>query len=297
MRDAGVRSEKRILARVLGATGLSRALLRAQSLLYRRGYLRVVNYHGTPPEDAASFEEHLRFYAGNFSSVTFEDFDRFLLDGVWRPSAPGLVLAFDDGLRANYDVAAPLLERYGFTGWFFVPVGFIDTPPERQTEFARAHKIFPFGAAPLDGRVAMSWEEIRRLAARHVVGCHTRTHRRLGSAVPPAVLDDEIAVARKDLEARLGRPVETFCWVGGEEAGYSATADRVVRAAGYRYAFMNDSAPIVTGTDPFRIQRTNIEASWSLDTLRFQLSGLMDVISGPKRKRVRRLIAQNGQDS
>ncbi len=289
--DFGIRREKKLLAKVLERSGVNAALLYAQSALLRRGYVRVVNYHGTPREHAATLERHMAFYAEHFSPVTPGDLERFFRDGEWIAPKPGLLISFDDGLRTNHDVAAPLLERYGFTGWFFVPVGFIDEPVETQTRFADEHLI-QIDDTPPDGRVAMSWPELRALARRHVVGCHTRTHLRLEPRVAPSRLEDEIIAARADLEDRVAHPVDAFCWVGGEEHTYSAEAARVIRRGGYRYGFMTNNAPLVPGTDPFQIQRTNIEAAWSLDVLRFQLSGVMDALYAPKRSRVNRLTAR-----
>lgn len=290
MQICGIRSEKLLLARTMAATGLSAFLLGAQSVIHRQGYVRAVNYHGTLPEHAALFEEHLRFYAEHFCPVTLGELDRFFKDGAWIAPKPGMVISFDDGLRSNFDVAAPILEKFGFTGWFFVPVGFIDAPVDEQRNFARAHAI-TYDQCPADGRLAMSWDELRALSIRHVVGSHTRTHRRMESRLPAADIQDEIAGARVDLEARLGRPVETFCWVGGEERNYSAEAASVVRQAGYRYGFMTNNAPLVPGTDQFQIQRTNIEAAWPLEIVRFQLSGVMDALYAAKRSRVNRLTA------
>ena len=286
-----IRREKLLLARALSATGVSAALLHAQTLLHPRGYVRVVNYHGTPPESADAFARQVAFYADHFSPVTPGDLERYFRDRRWVAPRPGLIISFDDGLRTNFDVAAPVLERFGFTGWFFVPVGFIDEPAEQQTLYARDHMI-QAGASPSDGRVAMSWDELRALARRHVVGCHTRTHLRLAATVAPARLEDEIVTARRDLEARLEHPVDSFCWVGGEERSYSAEAARVVRRAGYRYAFMTNNAPLATRTDPLQIQRTNIEADWPVDVVRFQLSGVMDALYAPKRGRVNALTAR-----
>jgi len=286
--DEGVRWEKRALARALAATGAARAMIGAQSLLRRGDYIRVVNYHGTPPADAASFERHAAFLAEHFAPVTAASLARFFEEGAWRAPKPGVIVSFDDGLRSNAEVAAPILERYGLVGWFFVPVAFVDEAPARQMAFADAHQIRVDHPYP-DGRVAMSWDELRALSARHVVGCHTRTHRRLAPTVAPADLEDEIISARADLAAGVGREVEAFCWVGGEEASYSAEAARVVRRAGYRFGFMTNNAPLRPGDDPLHIQRTNLESAWSLDVLRFQLSGLMDVAYLPKRRRVNQL--------
>lgn len=290
MDDVGVRRAKRLVARTFSLTGVSSALLRAQSLV-PRGYVRVVNYHGTPPEHAARFEAQVAWLAAHFAPVTEAALDDFFRTGRWGAPKPGIIVSFDDGLRSNYAVAAPTLERHGLVGWFFVPVGFIDTPPEAQRAFAEARQVQVDHAWP-DGRLAMSWDELRALSRRHVIGSHTRSHLRLGSEVAPAALEDEIVRTRDDLAAHLGKPANAFCWVGGEESSYSAEAARVVRRAGYRYAFMTNNAPIVASTDPLQLQRTNLEASWSLDVLRFQLSGVMDAAYAPKRERVNRLTAR-----
>lgn len=282
-----VRREKRWLAQGLAATGAAGAMLRAQSWAMPGGYLRVVNYHGTPPETRDALAAQLAFYARHFTGVTRDDLDRFFAEGRWHKDRPGLVISFDDGLRSNLDVAAPLLEAHGFTGWFFVPTDFVDEPEEGQVAFARAHQIQV--AAPEGERVALSWDELRALSARHVVGAHTRSHVRLSRALPDAALRREIHGSRARLEEALGRAVDTFCWVGGEEHSYSAEAARAVRDAGFRYGFMTNNAPVTARTDPMQIQRTNVESSWPVDVVRFQLSGLMDLLYTPKRRRVNAL--------
>jgi peptidoglycan/xylan/chitin deacetylase (PgdA/CDA1 family) len=287
----GVRPEKRMLARALGAMGINGALMRAQVALLGGRFVRAVNYHDTSADHASSFARQVAWYAQHYAPVTPASLDALVRDGVWHEQKPGLIISFDDGLRSNFDVAAPVLEHYGFVGWFFVPVGFVDAPEATQSTYAHEHQIQFSGTYP-DGRIAMSWEELRRLASRHVIGCHTRTHRRLSPDVPPATLEDEILTAREDLAMRLGRDVDAFCWVGGEENTYSAEAARVVRRAGYRFAFMTNNAVARAGTDPMQLQRTNIEAAWDLDVVHFQLSGVMDALYAPKRRRVNRLTAR-----
>lgn len=283
-----VRREKRWLARGLDATGALGAMLRAQSWAMPGGYVRVVNYHGTAPETRDALAAQLAFYARAFTPVTRDDLDRLFATGRWHKDRPGLIVSFDDGLRSNADVAAPLLEAHGFVGWFFVPTDFVDEPAETQVAFARAHQIQV--VAPEGERVALSWSELRDLTSRgHVVGAHTRSHVRLSRALPEDSLRREIAGSRARVEEMLGGACDTFCWVGGEEHSYSAEAARAVREAGYRYGFMTNNAPVTAGTDPLQIQRTNVESSWPVEVVRFQLSGLMDVLYAPKRRRVNAL--------
>lgn len=249
--------------------------------------IRAVNYHGVGRGDLPMFEAHLRYYAGRYDNVTLEQLAAFHA-GTWRPRRPGMIISFDDGLRTDYDVVAPALERAGFTGWFFVPVDMIELPPEKQYATARASRITPVEEEP-DGRVFMSPAEVRDLAHRHVVGCHTASHVRLSAQLGPERLHAEIVEARARLEAHAGTAIPVFCWVGGEEGAYSRTAATVIRDAGFSYSFMTNSYPIRPGDNPLQLDRTNIEAHYTVPLVGLFLSGVMDVWCTARRRRARRL--------
>lgn len=276
------------LARAFEGLGLNALLLGAQRALWRP-HVRCVNYHDVPPSEAGRFEDQLRFFARHFAPVGLGDLED-LLAGRWRHDKPGLVISFDDGVWTHHEVAAPLLERHGFVGWFFVPSAFPAVPLGEQGSWAGEHQISSRGPRD-DGRVAMTWDEVRDLDRRHVVGCHTMTHRRLAAALSDAELDLEVARAKAVMEEQLGREVPVFCWVGGEEWSYSAAAARAIRDAGFRYAFMTNNQVVRPSTDPLRLQRTNLEVYFPFSMTRFQLSGLLDLTYLPKRRRVERLTA------
>lgn len=280
---------KQSLANGFDGTGVNRALLGLQALALRP-HVRAVNYHDVPPRLADAFEAQLVLYRRQFEPVGAEELGA-LLAGRWPHARPGILLSFDDGLRSHADVVAPLLEKHGLPGWFMVPVDFVDTPPPRQQAFAREHHIQAEAEAFADGRVAMSWDDLRRLDGRHVIACHTRSHRRLSASLSGAELSREIVDAKRLLEEGLGHPVEAFAWVGGEEQSYSAEAARLIRDAGFRWCFMTNNAPIRPDTDPHQLQRSNIEADFPASLLRFTLSGFYDLMYLPKRRRVNRLTA------
>jgi peptidoglycan/xylan/chitin deacetylase (PgdA/CDA1 family) len=276
------------LARLLDLAGVNGLLLRLQAVVWRP-HVRGVNYHDVPATRAADFEAQLRFYAERFVDVGLDDLEA-LRDGRWPHERPGLIISFDDGLRTHAEVAAPLLETYGFTGWFFIPVGLLDTPPERQSAFARKNKISLRGMR--DGRrVAMTWDDARRLDARHVVGCHTMNHVRLSDSLTDEDLDREIVQAKRRIEEELGHDVPVFAWVGGEEWSYSAGAARAIRDAGFTVGFMTNNAVIRPHADLLQLQRTNIESDYPPPLMRFQLSGFMDLLFAAKRRRVNRLTS------
>jgi len=280
---------KQYLARWQEAVKLDRVLLRLQRIAFHP-FARAINYHAAPQQYLSNFEMQVKWYAENFVSVdirALEDLHR----GIWSDSKPGLIISFDDGLREPYENALPILERYGFKAWFFVPVGFVETPPADQHAFASGHSI-TLPASSRDSRIALSWEEIRDLEARgHVVGCHTYSHHRMTAVTPPAQLRHEIIDAKELMEKRLGHEVSVFCWVGGEESSYSSETAELIRAAGYRMSFMTNSFVIRPGCNLLQLQRTNIECDYPLSLVRFQLAGFMDVFSTPKRRRVVQMTA------
>lgn len=273
---------KQAIVTLAARLGCFPAGLAAQKAAFGRRFVRVLNYHATPIGSAEGFERQLQFYSRHFHPARPEDLDA-CLSGAWPHARPGLLLTFDDGYRSNYDVAAPLMEKHGFRGCFFLPDGYIaDSREAADADFA---------VAEAEPEPRMSWAECRDLAARgHRLGCHTRTHVRLADTLTPSQLDEEITRPGQDMARRLGAPVEDFCWVGGEEWSYGAGAYRQIRKAGYQRAYMTNLHPVTPATSPLWIQRTNVEADWPLDQVRFYLSGLMDLAYAPKRARLEKKL-------
>ena len=276
-----------MLANVCGRLGVSQAGLAIQRAM-GNPFVRAINYHDVPPTDAEAFSRQLDFYDEHFECVDLEKL-LALQRGEWDSDRPGLILSFDDGLRSHADVVAPLLEARGWVGWFMVPFGFVAAPEESQIAYAEQYKIghsrFDYG----DSRIALSWDDARRLAESHVLGCHGLTHRRLADTLGPAEIEDEIPGAKSRLEAETGYPIHVFAWIGGEETSYSRAAAKAIAEAGFRMSFMTNNEPIRPGCDLLQLQRTNIEARDPEQVVRFQLSGIMDLLYRAKRNRVNRL--------
>ena len=125
-------------------------------------------------------------------------------------TAVPVVISFDDGDLSCHTTAAPILERHGLRGSFFVVTGWIG-----QSGFMNA-------------------DQLRDLERRgHAVHSHSRNHPKLPS-MPAAALDDELIGSKADLEGILDRPVTQFSIPGG------AYDDRVIaaaRRAGYEPVF------------------------------------------------------------
>ena len=242
-----------------------------------RGRVRVTISHSVPRTSIDNYRRQLEYYRKRFCCVTYQDLVDLLEAGVWTKPKPGLIVSFDDGLRTHAEVAAPLLEEFGFIGWFFLPYEFLDTPAEQQRQFAEEHQI-QLGEDLPGPRVAMTWEQARQLQQNHVVGCHTASHCRLRSSLTDQQRQYEIVDAKQRLAERLGNEVDTFAWVGGEKWSYSRASAESIAKSGFKYSFMTNCRLLGTDSHPLQLDRTQVESHWPMDQVRFQLSGLIDLI-------------------
>jgi peptidoglycan/xylan/chitin deacetylase (PgdA/CDA1 family) len=252
-------------------------------------YVRAINYHDTPKQFASNFRRQLEWYLSKFVDCNQKQLLGLIADGYWRSEKPGLLISFDDGLKSNYEIAAPLLEEFGFTGWFMIPVAFLDSPGEAQERFAVNNRISHHGLHK--GNLAMSWDDVRDLERRgHVVTCHSMNHRRLTKDLTDAQLHDEIIESKTQIESRLGHPVSGFTWVGGEESSYSPAAFRSIVKANYTEVFCTNCEPISAHHNPMFMDRSNVESHFSMSQVRMVLGGLYDRKYSSKRQRIFSLL-------
>ncbi|PJZ45504.1 polysaccharide deacetylase family protein [Leptospira brenneri] len=264
------------------------------SLFYYRWifpYVQVVTYHDTPSGDFNSFREQLIWYQKNYVNCDMESLEALLNKGIWKDKKPGLVISFDDGLKSNFDIALPLLEEFGFTGWLMVPSGLVDLDPDKQKHFCEENLI-GFTPNHLEKRIGMSWQEIKDARKRgHVVTCHSMNHKRLADTLSPLEIDSEIKKSKNLLEKNLLEDVDTFTWVGGEEWSYGFDAFRKMIEVGYKYIFCTNCKPISSFNDPYFLERYHVESWANKKQLRFILkSGIYEVLYFFKRKRLKKKL-------
>ena len=260
-------------------------------------YVRAINYHDTRREFASNFRRQLEWMSSRFTDCDGRKLEKLLADGSWDSSKPGILISFDDGLKSQYDVAAPLLEEFGFTGWFMLPVAFLDAAGPQHAEFASTNNISCQLGSKSDA-LAMSWDEAKDLEKRgHVITCHSMNHKRLSDALSDTELREEIVESKAALESRLGHSVSGFTWVGGEEPAYSKRAFDFMLEAGYAEIFCTNCDPIVARANPRFLDRSNIEAHFDMNRVRLVLGGLYDRKYQAKRKRVYNLLTGKEADA
>ena len=168
------------------------------------------------------------------------------------PAKP-IVITFDDGYFCNYSRAFPVLQQHGFTATVFLLHNFVRQDP----------------AAPREGRQSfLSWPEIFAMQeAGWEFHSHGLNHRRM-TELSGDELASEIGQSRPLLAAKLGRPVEFFCY---PFADFDRAVQEVVRASGYRGAC--GGPPFFEGgpQDDFAIGRTEILWGDSLQQFIFKI--------------------------
>ncbi len=220
-----------------------------EKLLTAKPLVRAVNFHNTSRARADQYDRELAHYSQFFSPVNESDLDEYLTTGRWRKPKPGLIVAVYEGYQNGYDVFAPLLERHGLIGWFFLITGFLNAAAKDQLSYARSHSIDMQTREYRNGQYALTWERVRELDRKHVIASHARSHTQL-SRLDPATVEREVVGSQEDFEKYLGHKVRAFASLTGPPYGENPVSDRLIVAAGYDFVFSN-----------FKIQRLHAKKS------------------------------------
>jgi peptidoglycan/xylan/chitin deacetylase (PgdA/CDA1 family) len=208
--------------------------------LINNSYIRVVNYHNTNDIDAERFDKEIKYFSEHFVPVTIKDIDTFFETKKWPYEKPGLIPAIFEGYRSHYDIIRPILDKYNLVGWFYIPSFFVDVKPEDQLEFCHSHRLRTTGQYMYpDGRIALSWDEIKELSKCNEICCHTGSHFEITKDTSDEDMHREIVESKLLLEQHIGKQVDVFCWLAGEEYNYNIRAHKHLEEAGYKYVLSN----------------------------------------------------------
>jgi len=128
---------------------------------------------------------------------------------------------------------------------------------------------------PPAGREAMSWGELRAVAAEGVeIGCHTETHPILSRISSPAELSRETRGAKELMEEKLGLEVRHFCYPNGRPEDIGEAAAESVRAAGFATATVCSWGFNTLATERLQIRRIPFTSDTDLDYGEELLAGL-----------------------
>ena len=188
----------------------------------------------TPREFAAQLAW---LHRAGFHAIRMDTLLRALRGSSALPTRP-VLLTFDDGYVDATRTIAPLLERYGWPGTFFVITGRM-----RVRGFLGRTQI-----ASLD-RLGMD------------IGSHTVEHVPLVGLGPQA-LRFELGASTRTLQGIVGHPILSFAYPFGD---LNTRAQRAVRAAGYQLAFTTRPGPLLPTDSWLAEPRIDVHSSQTLN--------------------------------
>jgi peptidoglycan/xylan/chitin deacetylase (PgdA/CDA1 family) len=184
---------------------------------------------------------------------------------------PQVAITFDDGNADNHQFALPLLIEFRIPATFYVTTGYLDRDPAVMGRMALLRRTTPSEIEPL------SWGQLRELAAAGMeIGAHTFSHPNLVH-IRPECLAREIAEPKTDIEARLGREVESFAYPFGRlKLHVNEAAIAAVQAAGFKTAVTAAGRGVRASDSVFTLPR--FFGTISIEGLASILRGDWDVV-------------------
>jgi len=185
------------------------------------------------------FQEQIKMlHDSGYSGIFPDQLLSFFTTGGQMPKRP-ILISFDDKHEEHFSIAAPILERYGFSGVFFIMTVAIGKPGY------------------------MTAAEIKALSDKgHVIACHTWDHpdvRKLNENQWNIQLDK----SRFTLEQITGKPVKYFAYPSGL---WNDVAISQLKKRGILAAFQLTGAGSKTDI-LYSIRSLMVCGNWSANTL------------------------------
>jgi len=186
------------------------------------------------------FEEHLRYLRDQgYHGVTTRDLWWSLDQTAPLPAKP-VMLTFDDGYADAYTVVLPLLQKYGFTGVFFVTVNLVGR----------------------DGYLTR--DQVRALAD---AGMDVESHAMDHVSMKIRTLADQryqMCTARQFLSQWTGTDVRHFAYPSGD---YNADSFSALQSCGYLSAYKKMGGSLQSSANMDLLQRARVVGQLGLPAL------------------------------
>lgn len=224
-------------------------------LVYHK-FSKHVSDRMTVREDA--FEEQMAFLKRNgYRVIRLQELFDFL-DRKSPIPKKSVVITFDDGWLSMYEIAYPILKRYGYPATLFV-----------YTDLIRP------------SNTSLDWRKIREMAQNGIdMQCHSKTHRSLGKLEDEETLQAyfeavkaELVESAKIIKRQLNKDVKYLAYPFGD------TNSLVIAMLG-KLGFQGGLTVVRAGnpffSDNFRVGRSMIYGNFELKDFRNNLGWLSD---------------------
>ena len=193
-----------------------------------------------------AFEEQMRFLKEKgYRVISVDAFFDFLDYRVPLPPK-AVVITIDDGWRSFYDIAFPILKRYGYPATLFVYTDFIS-----------------------GRRGTLDWAILAEMSKAGIdIQSHTKTHRNLDRRNAPEsfpeyfeALRREITEAADQIQRKLNKKVTYLAYPYGDTNSLTIA---LLQKLGYRGAFTVERGSNPFFSHPYRIRRSMIYGNFDL---------------------------------
>jgi len=174
-----------------------------------------------------------------YSAISTAELSEFL---AFRKAIPkkAVVIHLDDGYRSSYDIAYPVLKKYGFTATLFIYTSFI-------------------GAS----KNALTWDQLKTMKAEGFeVGSHSVNHvnlsKKLGGESENEYLarvKRELLLAKQVLDDKLNQNTQYIAFPYGE---FSPVLLKLCQETGYRVGFSVRAGGNPFFSEPLTLKRNQI---------------------------------------
>jgi len=187
---------------------------------------------------AAEFDAQMSYLKqAGYQPVTQTQLFKSIFEGVPLPPKP-VLLTFDDGYADNYQLAVPILQKYGFTATFNIITGMVGNPDY------------------------MTWDQVVELDRQGLeIGSHTASHPDL-TLLSAADLNLELTGSAESLKSHLGHPVYWLCYPAGK---YDEDVLKYARAAGYLLAVTTKPGENQSSDEPLALLRYRVRSDTTVE--------------------------------
>lgn len=213
--------------------------------------------------DKMIFERFLKYLSSQGFLINIEKGMSMILNKESLEKKTQFILTFDDGFEECYTVIAPLLEKYGCRGIFFLNANYIDSDLSYQRQFnKRIH---------LTTKAPMSWDQVIDLHKRgHIIGSHTLDHYNL-CELSTIEIKKQIFLNKEVLEKRLNYNCDYFAWTYGRMSDFPTSA--LLEAENHhKYIFSSANYKSYFSINNRIINRRHLEPFWPNSHINYFLS-------------------------
>lgn len=186
------------------------------------------------------FEKQIAYLKKNgYRSVSLKMLSGFL---QYRQALPSrsVIITIDDGYISGYDIAYPILKKYGFTATFFVYIDFVGV-----------------------SKNALDWHHLRQLKSDGFeIGSHTLSHADLSRQKTGETrsaylkrIEEELFQSKAILDKKLNQDTRCIAWPFGR---YNNDVLEISNLAGYTLGFSVRRGANAFFDDPLVLRRTQV---------------------------------------